>query len=229
MSKNRKLRIAVIAILIAVFNVAVFAIPFAHTAGFWISYIFGMASLLSQEIICLAAWGKADKLKSKFLGMPILQIGVAYLAIQLALSIAFIIFSALPWQMPLIASVALLAVCAILMAGADVGRGAIEKTEQKIVGKTSFVKSLGVEIELLVPLAKDEALKKQLKALAEKVRYSDPVSDSSLTPLESEISQIAEQLKVAINSGDHAITASSAEAMAEAIAVRNAKARLLKA
>ena len=76
----------ILGIIFAVFTVVAFVAPFTKSAVFWISYLFGLVALIFQ----IPLWNKAlngETLKSKFLGFPVLHIGVVYLIIQLIVSI----------------------------------------------------------------------------------------------------------------------------------------------
>ena len=78
---------------------------------------------------------------------------------------------------------------------ADVGRTEIERVEQKIQGKVFYIKNLQVDIEILASAEKDTKTKEQLEQLAEKIRFSDPMSNEQLAVLEDKISLAVENLK----------------------------------
>lgn len=228
MKKNRIRIVIVIAILIAVFNLIAFIVPFSRTAAFWVSYAFGMVALFLQLFTWTVRWDKLETLKSKFLGIPILQIGFVYLVVQMIVSLGFFVFSALPFQIPLIIDAILLAVCAILMIGADIGRDVIEGIEEKIAAKISFIKSIQTDIELLKPQAKTPELKKQLQDLAETIRYSDPVSNAAVVGIEARISQVVAELSEEIKSENCENTSALVSDVKTLIEERNAKVRLEK-
>lgn len=77
----------------------------------------------------------------------------------------------------------------------DVGRTEIEKVEQKVQGKVFYIKNLQVDIEILASAEKDAKTKEQLEQLAEKVRFSDPMSSEQLASLEEKISLAVKNLK----------------------------------
>ena len=76
------------------------------------------------------------------------------------------------------------------MIAADVGRTEIEKVEQKVQGKVFYIKNLQVDIEILASAEKDAKTKKALEQLAEKIRFSDPISNEQLASLEEKISYL---------------------------------------
>ena len=57
------------------------------------------------------------------------------------------------------------------------------------------IKNLQVDIEILASAEKDAKTKEQLEQLAEKVRFSDPMSSEQLASLEEKISLAVENLK----------------------------------
>ena len=84
---------------------------------------------------------------------------------------------------------------AIFMIAADVGRTEIEKVEQKVQGKVFYIKNIQVDMEILTGEKKDAKTKKALELLAEKIRFSDPMSNEQLAVLEDKISLAVENLK----------------------------------
>lgn len=90
---------------------------------------------------------------------------------------------------------AVAAIAAIFMLSADIGRTEIERVEQKVQGKVFCIKNLQVDIEILASAEKDTKTKEQLEQLAEKVRFSDPMSNEQLAPLEERIAIAVESLK----------------------------------
>ena len=80
----------ILGIIIVVFTVVSFVAPFTKTPTFWVSYVFGLVAICFQ----ISVWNrfiKGESLKSKFLGFPVLYIGVTYLIVQLIISLAKII------------------------------------------------------------------------------------------------------------------------------------------
>ena len=55
-SKNVIRFLVCMGLLLVVFNVVVFAIPFAKNATFWISYVFGMIAILVQIVVMKIAF-----------------------------------------------------------------------------------------------------------------------------------------------------------------------------
>ena len=63
----------------------------------------------------------------------------------------------------------------------------ITTTENKVAGKRQFINDLQIEVEMIAESANDTEIKQKLSELAKKIRFSDPMSDDSLSELENEI------------------------------------------
>lgn len=101
----------------------------------------------------------------------------------------------LPTWSALVTCTVIAAMAAIFMISADVGRTGIERVEQKVQGKVFYIKNLQVDIEILASAEKDTRTKEQLEQFAEKIRFSDPMSNEQLAPLEERIAIAVESLK----------------------------------
>jgi hypothetical protein len=213
--------------VIAVFSLVAFVVPFEKTTTFWVAYAFGIVAVLLQEIICIVAWDKATTTKSRFLGIPQLMVGVYYLIAQLIVSVVFIFMSHLSFVIPLVASILLLMLLAILMVGTEAARDEIQRIDDRVAAKVGFIRDLQAEVELLVSRFDDDEVKRQLKALAEDIRYSDPMSTEAVSHLESQITSSLRELKTMTRdmSGDPSpLIANVGYLLAE----RNSKVRLSK-
>lgn len=136
-------------------------------------------------------------MKSKFLGFPIINIGLIYLAVQIIVLLVFVFAPNLPTWSAVVVCVVIVAVASICTISADVGRTEIERVEKKVQGKVFYIRNLQTDIEILASAEKNMATKKALEQLAEKIRYSDPMSNEQLAPLEEKIELLADELKVA--------------------------------
>ena len=87
MKKDTIRAILVAVIILAIYNLIAFAVPFAHTAAFWISYGFTLVALVVAGGAVYHAVMKDPKIKSRFYGFPIARIGVIYGLIQVAVSL----------------------------------------------------------------------------------------------------------------------------------------------
>ena len=222
MKKNKGMAYAVLAIAFVLFNVIVFAIPTAKTTTFWIAYAFTVVAFASQIAIWKFAFKGADTLKSKFLGIPLISVGITYLIIQI---IAFAVFMALPLTASWIAIVVcalILGISAICLIGTETGREEAGRVEEKVEKKVFYIKSLQVDIEMLASAERDADTKAALTKLAEKIRFSDPMSNEALAELEAEITAQVKELKTAENKAEIITVLDSL------VTERNKKTKILK-
>ena len=99
MKKNTIRWWVLLGVVLVVYNVLAFALPFPKTAVFAVSYLFSMIAILAQIYVIRTAFYRGEGVKSKFYGFPIAKVGVIYLAIQL---IGGLVFMALGLAVPVL-------------------------------------------------------------------------------------------------------------------------------
>ena len=222
MKKNSTKGYVILGILFALVSIIAFAVPTAKTATFWIAYVFTAAAFAAQIGIWKTALGKAETLKSKFLGFPVVHIGIVYAVIQVIAFAVFMFVPTLPaWSAIVVCSI-IAGVSAVCMISADAGRNEIERVESKVQKKVFYIRELQADIELLADNESDATVKTALAQLAERIRYSDPMSSEQLADLENKISTKVAELKA---------TASKMEIITELNSLldeRNEKCKILK-
>lgn len=199
MKKNSSKGYLILGILFVLISVIAFAVPSAKTAVFWISYVFTVIAFAAQIFIWKATLGCAESMKSKFLGFSVVHTGIVYLVVQIVALIVFLSIPTLPIWSAVVACAVIAGVSAVCMIASDVGRGEIERVSAKVREKAFYIKQLQADVELLASAETDTATKSALMQLAEKIRYSDPMSDGQLADLESKISAKVLELKTAPN------------------------------
>lgn len=194
MKKNSTKGYVILGILFALISIIAFAVPTVKTATFWIAYVFTAAAFAAQIIIWRTALGK-ETLKSKFLGFPVVHIGIVYTVIQVIAFAVFMFVPTLPtWSAIVVCSV-IAGISAVCMISADAGRNEIERVEAKVQKKVFYIRELQADIELLADNETNADVKKALTQLAEKIRFSDPMNNEQLADLEDKISTKIEELK----------------------------------
>lgn len=220
-SKNSK-GYLIFGILFALISVIAFVIPTLKTATFWVAYIFTVVAFAAQIFLWKKALEKNEELKSKFLGIPVVHVGIVYLVLQV---IAFAVFTAFPllpvWSVIVVCAI-ILGISAVCMITADVAIEEIERVEAKVQNKVFYIKTLQADVELLADAEKDATVKTELLGLAKKIRFSDPMSSEELTAIEEQITEKVSELKVA----DDKIPLINGITML--LAERNKKCKLLK-
>lgn len=195
MKKNSTKGYVILGILFVLVSVIAFAVPTVKTTTFWIAYVFTAAAFAAQIFIWKSALGKEETLKSKFLGFPVVHIGIVYAIIQTVAFAVFLFVPTLPvWSAIVVCSV-IAGISAVCMISADAGRDEIERVEAKVQKKVFYIRELQADIELLADNETNADVKTALTQLAEKIRFSDPMSSEQLADLENKISIKAAELK----------------------------------
>lgn len=212
----------VLAVVLAVYNVLAFAIPFQKNAVFVMSYLFSMIAILAQIYVIRTAFLKGKDVKSKFYGFPIAKLGVFYLAAQLILGFVFMALSFLvPVWLPLILYVILLGAAAVGMIAAEAARDKVTQLETQLVKDTSRMRRMQAKSRELADGSSTPETKKVLTQLAEEFRYSDPVSDDTLTEIEVKLEDCLERLSQAAARQNTAQVLALVQETGKALAERN--------
>lgn len=204
--KKITVNIVIYAIILALYNVIAFAIPFKHVGVFWPAYVFGLVAILSQAgIEALALCGKTT-LREKVYSFQMFKLGFVYLAVQLAVSLVFFVVTlfteACPSWIAWMIGVVLLGVFAILVLITDATRDAVVEIEEEEERQTRQVKTFRISIDSVMRRVDDKELLVKLNKLSDTAKYSDPVSNESLYEIEAEITDKITALTACVYGGD---------------------------
>lgn len=194
MSRNKKLGCVILLIALVIVCVVAFAIPTAKTTSFWIAFVFTCIAFASQILIWNIGFKDNTPLKSKFLGIPVVRVGYIYLVLQLIALAVLVAYPALPVWATIIINVLIVGISAICMITAEIGRDIVNNVEEKVQSKVSYIREIQTDIEIAAERESDSAIKQKMLKLAEKVRYSDPISSDELSELEKRISDKVKEL-----------------------------------
>lgn len=199
MKKNSTKGYVILGILFALISIIAFAVPTVKTTTFWITYVFTAAAFAAQIGVWRTALGKAETLKSKFLGFPVVHIGIVYAILQVIAFVVFMFVPTLPaWSAIVVCSV-IAGISAVCMIPSEAGRNEIERVEAKVQKNVFYIRELQADVELLAENESDTSVKTALTQLAEKIRFSDPMSNEQLADLENKISTKVAELKTVSN------------------------------
>ena len=230
-NNNRKTTLLAALIVLAMYNVVVFVIPFGRGAGFWTGYALSMLAMLLAAVVYFRVFQQPD-LRSKVYGWPLLSVVWWHLIFQVILGLAQMtlstFFPSFPIQYGLALGVILLGFCLLGLIVRESAIAEIEHIDVKIKEKTFFIKSLQVDLESLAGRVSDEGLKKAVKALAEAVRYSDPMSNPQLAAIENSIGAKATELERKTDGADTGAAQALCDEMQRLLADRNRKCKMLK-
>lgn len=226
MKKITKNYLLIIAIILVVYSVLVFVIPFTkmNMAAFVISYIASVIALLSQVYVAYIAFKGEDNLTSKVYGFPIIKLGYIYLGVQFALSILFYILGAfidVPVWICIVLYVLVLGLAAVGLITTSTYKEAIEEIEVTKEDNKVFVKELRRDTLVYSSKIKDQTTKDLFDKFLDIVRYSDPVSNENLKEIENEINSKYEEIKVLVSHDNYLVANKEIENLIDLINRRN--------
>ena len=232
MSKNRLRFYISLGVIFAVFTVIAFAVPFEKSAVFWLSYVFALVAMGAQ----LYAYPRALDLdghdvRSKFYGFPLARIATAYLVVQLALSLVFMVLAKyvdVKTWIPFVAYVLILGISAIGFIAADTMRDEVERQDTVHKANVGTMRALQSKAVFVASQCDDAETKKALDAFAEALRFSDPVSSDALADIEENLTGLVEELGNAVMDKDYAAAKSLCTKASSLLADRNRMCKLNK-
>ena len=182
-----------------VYNVIAFALPFAKTGVFFLSWIFTMAALASQVYVIRTAFFKGKGIKSKLYGFPIARVGMIYLAVQAVLGLLFMALgTVVPIWLPLVLYVILMGAALIGLITTEGAREEVERQERKLANDVSRMRKFQAHAKMLAGEGQIPEAKEPLRELAEAFRYSDPVSSEALKEIEDKLADDLARLQDAV-------------------------------
>lgn len=228
MKKNAKRAYIILGIAFVLFNVIAFAVPTAKTSTFWIAYVFTAVAFALQIRTWNTVFKANDILKSKFLGIPIIHVSIVYLSFQLIAFAVFMVFTVIPSWIAVIICAMILGISAICLISADAARDEIARVEEKVNQKVFYIRELQADVELLAEQEQNPETKIALKKLAEKIRYSDPMSHGALQNVENRISEKYNELEFKIKANNVESALEICKEIDVLFVERNKKCKLLK-
>ena len=229
MSKNKIRFYVSLAIVFAVFTVIAFVLPVPHSGVFWLCYTFGIIALAAQLYAYPAAFGGKSP-RSKFYGFPIAKLSTIYLAVQIALSLVFMLLGLIPvpaW-IPAILFVLLLAAAALGFIAAESVKDEVERQDTVHKVNVDTMRALQSKSVFIASQCEDPETKKALSKLADSFRFSDPVSSEALGEIEASLNALVDELQKAVMEKDNAAAASLCARIEATLADRNRLCRLNK-
>ena len=225
MKKDAIRGIIALAVVLILYILIAFLIPFAHTAAFWVSFAFTLIAFAVVSVSIYIAFIKKPDAKSRFYGFPIARIGVIYGAVQLVAGVVVMALAAIvpAWAAALGYAIAL-GVAVIGLVSADAVVEEIHVQDAKLKKDVTLMRGLQSKVNQLAAQWDNTAL----KALAEEFRYSDPVSSEALAEAEADLSAAVDELQAAFVDGDKDAAAQLCRKASALLAERNRLCKLNK-
>ena len=205
MKKTGRILILIAAILVCVLlNVILFlTVPDARlkTTVFWLAWSFTFPLNLAAYVAIFAWTGK--KTGDAIVQMPIAYwVSQIFCVIYLAVGILFMYFPFKHVTLPLIIELIITVAYAVIGMYAIFGAEYIMSDERQVKQKVLFIRLLQNDVEGCIAYATDPAVKSALLSLAEKVRFSDPMSHPSLAGVEAELSTTVGEISMQLSAGN---------------------------
>lgn len=226
MNKNALRSGIAVLLLLIVYNVLAFVIPFAHTAPFWVTYGFTTLAIVMQLPVLFSAFHDGKHAQSWLYSFPIARIGGIYLAAQLVVGfVAMAISGWIPLWLLIVVEALLLGGAAMSLLTTGSMRDEIKSQDAKLQKDTSVMRELQSRACAMLGQTKDSRLCAVLQAFADNLRYSDPVSNDTTRELENNLMVCVDDMEKALVDGD---AASVMELCRKAEAVLTERNRLCK-
>lgn len=232
MKKAFKFYFAVWAVLFVLFNVIAFvSVGWAgvekYSPSFWIGYIFITLAFIGQ-LACAYYALKEDDVKKTFYNISLITTSYTGLILSFVFGGLCMLISPLPYWIAVILCAVVLAFSVIAVIKASAAVEIVNDVDKKVKESTLFIKSLTADAESLLSRAKSEEVKAACKKVYEAARYSDPMSNTALASVESEITIKFSQLSEAVAKNDLEPISALADELVVLIDDRSKKCKLLK-
>lgn len=199
MKRDKKQVLCIFAVLLVLYILLTFLIPFAKTAIFWFSFAFTLIAFGVAGYALYTAFLKKPDARSRFYGFPIARIGVLYGGAQLAVGLLFMALGKwIPAWLAVLVYAALLGSTVIGLVSADAVVETIHTQDRKLKKDVAFMRSLQSKANQMAA----QCSLTEVQQFCENIRYSDPVSSEALAEIERDLSAAVDDLQAAIVDGD---------------------------
>jgi hypothetical protein len=220
--KTVGLSFAIFGIVFAIYNLIVFLFLKPETPVFWMSYGF-MVLAFALQILGMYLSFKEFSVQAVFFGIPLAQFTLYYFFAELFMSAVFMIFQGIPWKIPVILQVILLAIYAVVAIVSVASRDATKASKDHYQNKATEMRLNTIDVEMLRDECQDPELKNQLRRLAEAVKYSDPMTNDFVADVDARIRQETFALQTYCQDGDVAAAKDSCTKLQRLYVERNKK------
>ena len=214
-------------ILLGVFNLLVFTISKSRNDVFWLSYGFMTLAFVVQIVSMFMSFKSAD-VETAFFGIPLASFSVFYLCAELVIGALFMIFQMASFTLALVIQVLVLAVFLIIAIISLLSRDTVQQISDNVKEHVSNLKSVLVDIEMLMDGCTDPELKADLRKLSETVKYSDPISNDAVADVEQRIMRKISELRINIDDNQIADAKQSCADLERLYVERNKKLAISK-
>lgn len=139
------------------------------------------------QLVCSIVFFKQDSKEKRFLNIPVISLSYTALLVSIIVGAVAMVVPLIPYWVGIILDVLIVAFYAIAIISSKAAADTIENIDKKVKAQTFFIKSLAVDAESLLNQSKSDETKAIAKKVYEAIRYSDPMSNEALSPVEAQI------------------------------------------
>ncbi|HHX66763.1 MAG TPA: hypothetical protein GX708_01735 [Gallicola sp.] len=185
-SKNKIMYFGVVALLLGLFNLIAFLVPFTKGGHFWVGYISITLSYIVSTVVLYLIFDKKE-LKSRFYRVPLIYVIRSYVILQFILGIAQMSVPSFDYKYAIVVNAIVFVFSIIGLISVTAGTEEIERIDEKIKEKVSYIRKIQIEVENLIDDTTEEKLLSNLNELKELIRHSDPISKDDVQQIEADI------------------------------------------
>lgn len=196
--------------------------------GFWLGWVFSLIATIITTAIPYFMVKDGEEVKSIIDGVSVYYVTIIYFVAQLILGLLCMIINDKLMALLVILELILNAAYIFFIIASFMGKNIVSGLEKEQRSKVYFIKSIASDLSLVAGQIQDEELRKQVEKVGEIARFSDPMSDNSLSGLEVIISTKVEELKDMVSDGKMEDVPNTLRKIEEKLLERNEKCKLLK-
>lgn len=225
MKKNFTRSAICLGVLLLLYILLTFLIPFPKTAVFWLSFGFTLVAFAVTSWALYTAFLKKPGSTSRFYGFPIARIGAIYGGGQLVCGLVFMALGKwIPTWLAVLVYAAMLGAAVIWLMGAETVVETIHSQDQKLKQDVRFMRELQSKVNQMAA----QCSLPEVKQFCENIRYSDPVSSEALAEIDLDLSAAVDNLQSAIIDGDNIAIRQLAQKADNILSERNRLCKLNK-
>lgn len=225
MKKNFSRSAICLGVLLLLYILLAFLIPFPKTAVFWLSFGFTLVAFAVTSWALYTAFLKKPGSTSRFYGFPIARIGVIYGGGQLVCGLVFMALGKwIPTWLAVLVYAAMLGAAVIGLMGAETVVDTIQNQDQTLKQDVRFMRELQSKVNQMAA----QCSLPEVKQFCENIRYSDPVSSEALAEIDLDLSAAVDNLQSAIVDGDNIAIRQLAQKADNILSERNRLCKLNK-
>lgn len=225
MKKNFTRSAICLGVLLLLYILLAFLIPFPKSAVFWLSFGFTLVAFAVTGWALYTAFLKNPGATSRFYGFPIARIGVIYGGGQLVCGLVFMALGKwIPTWLAVLVYAAMLGAAVIGLMGAETVADTIHSQDKKQKQDVRFMRELQSKVNQMAA----QCSLPEVKQFCENIRYSDPVSSEALAEIDLDLSAAVDNLQSAIVDGDNIAIRQLAQKADNILSERNRLCKLNK-